>query len=247
MSLLQQMLDYLFDNLELKVKVKPWRDSDKLPFYLKDAYDFFETKFMELPYLLMLQKSKEELFPGKVIKHQQQLKKQWQGNIVYVHHTMSSYDRKCFIQRGISFIIPGKQMYIPELAMDLREHFQRSSSEVKYFSRATQALVIYFLVIAKEGYFQPSQLAKELGYTKMTLTRAFDELETSSILEISRKGKERSLFFSADRKNLWERARPFLRSPVKKRILIKTKKGKMAIFSKVIFGLSATSRRISIR
>jgi DNA-binding MarR family transcriptional regulator len=246
MSLLQQTLDYLFDNLELKVKVKPWRDSGKLPFYLKDAYDFFETKFMKFSCLLMLRKSREELSPGKVFKQQQQLRKQWQGNIVYVHHMISSHDRKRLIQQGISFIIPGKQMYIPELAMDLREHFRQSSSVIQYLSRATQALVLYFLVIAKKGYFRPSQLAKELGYTKMTLTRAFDELETFNILKISRKGKERSLSFSGDRKSLWERVKPFLRSPVKKKVLIKTKKGKMAIFSRVISGLSALAHFSSL-
>lgn len=246
MSLIQQTLDYLSENLELNVKVSPWRDRRKLPIYLKDAYDFFEAKLMGLSYLLMLQRSSEELSPGKVFKHQQQLQKLWQGNIVYVHHMMSSYNRKRFIKQRTSFIVPRKQMYLPELAMDLREYFQQPSSSNQDFSRATQALIMYFLVIAEEGLFQPSQLAKKIGYTKMTLTRAFDELEALDIFEISRKGKERTLFFSGDRQSLWERVKPFLRSPVKKKVLIKIRQEKMSTISRVISGLNALAHYSSL-
>lgn len=246
MSLIQQAVDYLFENLELKMKAMPWKGKDKTPFYLKNTYDFFEVGLMGLSYLFVACKFNEELPPGKVLKHWQQLQKIWGGSIVYVHHMMSSHNRKRFIQQRISFLVPGKQMYLPELAIDLREHFQQPSSVSQCFGRATQALVIYFLMIAKKGNYLPSQLAKELGYTKMTLTRAFDELEALDIFEISRKGRERTLFFFGDGQRLWEKAKPFLRTPVKKKVFIKIRKEKREIISKVVSGLNALAHRSSL-
>lgn len=246
MSLMQQAMDYLFENLEIKMKVLPWKGEEKLPFYLKNTYDFFEAKLMGYSYLFVTCKSNEEHPPGKVLKHWQQLQKIWERGLVYVHHVMSPHNRKRFIQQRISFIVPGKQMYLSDLAIDLREHFHQTSKVGQHFSRATQALVIYFLTIAKEGDYQPSQLAKELGYTKMTLTRAFDELEAFDIFKISRKGKERNLVFSANRQHLWEKAESFLRTPVKKKVFIKTKKVKKSIFPKIISGLDALAHYSSL-
>ena len=246
MSLIQQAADYLFKNLGLTVKFMPWEGKDKLPFYLKDSYDFFEAKLIKLSCLLVVCNSDEELSPGKVLKHYQRLQETWEGGIVYIHHVMSPHNRKRFIQQHISFIVPGKQMYLPELAIDLREHFQKSSTMSQHFSRATQALIIYFLTIAQKGEYIPSQLAKELDYTKMTLTRAFDELKAHDIFEISREGRERTLFFSGDRQRLWGKAKPFLRTPVKKRVFIRVGKEKNNAIPKVRSGLSALAHYSSL-
>lgn len=55
----------------------------------------------------------------------------------------------------------------------------------------------------------------------MTLTRAFDELVSLELGEVVTEGRERVLRFSDGKKDLWQRSREFMRSPVKKRTIIR--------------------------
>ncbi len=48
----------------------------------------------------------------------------------------------------------------------------------------------------------------------MTLTRAFDELASLGLGEVVTEGRERVLRFSDGKKDLWQRSREFMRSPV---------------------------------
>ena len=62
-------------------------------------------------------------------------------------------------------------MYLPELGMDLREHFRKQrETSAKYFSPATQTVVIYALLYGKNEYFIPSEIAPKLDYALMTMT-----------------------------------------------------------------------------
>ena len=55
----------------------------------------------------------------------------------------------------------------------------------------------------------------------MTMTRAFDELETANLAEVTVRGRERCLRFNGSRREIWEKAQSFLRSPVSKRLFIR--------------------------
>ena len=54
----------------------------------------------------------------------------------------------------------------------------------------------------------------------ISMTRAFDELESAGLGEIISEGRERSLRFIESAKDIWAKAQPFLRSPIKKRFFI---------------------------
>ena len=63
----------------------------------------------------------------------------------------------------------------------------------------------------------------------MTMTRAFDELATLGIGEHTVAGKNRCLRFAMNRKELWEKVRPYLKTPVKKRVYLKGMNFKTAL------------------
>jgi DNA-binding MarR family transcriptional regulator len=64
------------------------------------------------------------------------------------------------------------------------------------------------------------EYARILGYSNMTMTRAFDELEEARLIEVTKSGKERFLHQNRNWKELWEMSVPYLRSPVKNEIYI---------------------------
>ena len=64
--------------------------------------------------------------------------------------------------------------------------------------------------------WHPSHAATTLGYTPMTVSRAVKELTEAGIGEIRRGPRARSLYFVDGPAEVWEKAKPFLRSPIKR-------------------------------
>jgi len=143
---------------------------------------------------------------------------------------VTAYNRKRLIEQKVPFIVPGNQMYLPMLAIDLREHFRRIREEAPTFSPSTQVVALHALLRDAGEVLIPVELAPQLGYSAMTMTRAFDQLETAHLAEVTVRGRERCLRFVGGRKEIWEKALPFLRSPVSKRLFIRrTKEEESAI------------------
>lgn len=228
---------YLSDVLALQVKIRPWLKGDALPFFLVDSYDFYELSLFEHSCLLMYSKENMEVTPALARKHWEQVQKKWKGLCIYSQPTISAFNRKRLIGHRVPFIIPGNQMYLPDLGIDLHEHFRKPYSQlIKLFSPATQTVVLYALFHGSNEGLTPSVFAQKLDYTLMTMTRAFDELQGANLGEVIKQGKERRWYFREGKHALWQQAKPFLRSPIKNLTWLTQKQ------QFTVAGLSALSR-----
>lgn len=219
-QLIQSVQKYLHQTLKVDIAIHPWKEQGKLAVFLTNAYDYYETSLFNQTYLLMVGREDTEITPATIRKHQEQIQKKWKGFIIYVHFALSSYNRKRLIEQHIPFIIPGNQMYLPQCGIDLREHFRTIHvKKDKGFSPATQTVVIYALLRKTDERLTSSILSKKLGYTLMTMTRAFNELKAFEIGEVNREGRE-CIWTFGDKYTLWTQTRSLLRSPIKKRIWV---------------------------
>ena len=173
-------------------------------------------------FLLVATKDKVEQTPVTIQKHMLQVRKKWEGEVIYVQQKVTAYNRKRLIQHKIPFVVPLNQMYLPFLGIDLREHFKNIRESEASFSPSTQVVVLYFLSENGQLRLTPKTLANELGYSIMTMTRAFDELDGAGLGTIAMEGRERVLRFNLDKKQVWETALERLRSPVKRKLWVKT-------------------------
>lgn len=216
---------YVHDALGVAVKTTRWSGADRLPHFLKERYKFAQAELLGLRVLLVLDTNPEEQSPAMVRKHLDLLQTKQHVDIIYVRAEVAAYNRKRLIEQKVPFIVPGNQMYLPMLGIDLREHFRRIRKEVPSFSPSTQVVVLYALLHDAGQVLIPNELAPRLGYSTMTMTRAFDELESANLAEVTIRGRERCLRFNGGRREIWEKAQPFLRSPVNKRLFIRRTEG----------------------
>jgi hypothetical protein len=165
----------------------------------------------------MITLNESEQTPATIKNHIRQMQKRWNGEVIYVSRQVKSYDRRRLIDRKVSFIVPGNQMYLPLLGLDLREHFNKTRAESKYISPSTQVIIINVLAKRTEQSLTSKDLAESLGYTSMTIIRAFDEIELHELGSSFYKGRERVLLFNLTKRELWDRAQNYMRTPVKKR------------------------------
>jgi len=216
-----QLKRYLQETLGIEVNPTAWHGGRSMPFFLRNLYTFLEIQLVEVCCLLMLDRSEQEQSSATVRKHMNLVLSKWNGEVVYVRGRVSAYNRKRLIEHKVPFLVAGNQMYLPFLGIDLREHFKKIRAKVEKFSPSTQALVIRILLGGNiDRIATPAEMAQCLGYSPMTMTRAFNELESVGLGKISTTGRERHLKFIKPVKDIWKEAQPFLRSPVKKAVQI---------------------------
>ncbi len=210
---------YIFNTLGvLGIKMASVFGTD-LPISLHEQYRFIVYEIAGESYLIMIPLLDGESTPETIRKHISMIGNEWAGEVIYLHSAISHYNRKRLIERKISFVVPGNQMYLPTLGLDLREHMKRlREPKRKKFSPATQSAILYVLYNWKVEQFSPSTFAKRLGYSQMTLTRAFNEIENAGLGESTNDWRMRMLRFDSEKGGLWEKALSYFNSPIKKRI-----------------------------
>lgn len=217
---LSELERYVHETLGVPVKSTLWSGAGRLPPFLRERYQFAQVELPGTRALLVIDTNLEEQSPAIVRKHLDMLQTKEHIDVIYVRARVTAYNRKRLVEQKVPFIVPGNQMYLPMLAIDLRENFRRIREEIPTFSPSTQVVVLHALLRDVRQVLIPTEIASLLGYSAMTMTRAFDELETAGLAEVTTRGRERCLRFSEDRKDIWEKAQPFLRSPVSKQLFI---------------------------
>lgn len=168
----------------------------------------------------MAVKDEVEITPANIYKQMKQLKVKWDGEIIYLQKAINAYNRKRLIQHKIPFVVPGNQMYLPMIGIDLREYFKKINSGNIKVSPSSQVVILNALLKDEVFTYTPTKLARKLGYTVMTFARAFNQLETLGIGEVKEQGRERTLRFENDKKALWEKSLAYMQSPVIKRVCV---------------------------
>jgi DNA-binding MarR family transcriptional regulator len=220
-EILLKFEEYLKDSLDLPVKVEKWQGINSLPFFLSGTYDLYEIKIFDRPFILMAPKNNEEFTPAEINRHIEIIREKSGQETILVQPSLASYNRKRLISRRIPFVVPGNQMYLPDLGIDLREHFKKIRSVPEYLSPSAQLLLLLIIIKRISKPITLGEYAGQLRYSKMTMTRAFDELEKAGLVSIYKSGKERFLNLNSKWKELWETALPYLRSPVKAETYLK--------------------------
>lgn len=215
-----QLTDYLNETLSISLSLSPWTDASQLPPILSNRYQFFQAEVFGYPILFIIDEDPDEQPPATIKKHFAQIQTKWDGLVVYVRERVTAYNRNRLIQQRVSFLVPGNQLYIPELAIDLHEYFRKAPVKNPTFSPATQAVFIYALLQPSTEPLTAAELAPSLGYTPMTLSRAFDAIEAADLGNTEVIGRIRYLHLGTSKHDAWMQAQHYLRTPVKHRFYI---------------------------
>ncbi len=213
---------YIYDTIGVSVSSCIHTKITSLPFFILDEYHIYKVDILHKKCILLVSKTADEISPATIRKHVEIVRDKVSQDVIFVHPAISSYNRKRLIESRVSFVVPGNQMYLPELMIDLREHFHAVRSRRSKFSPSTQVVILYMLHNFLQQPFIPSDLAKDLGYSNTTMTRAFDEIEAVGIGRHDIAGRQRLLSVEDGRRELWHKAIDYLGSPIKSQVLVRT-------------------------
>ena len=196
-------------------------DSGDLPHFLKRQYALYRLMVGNVAFTAVFLRHEDELKPAQFIKHMSQIPSILMDDTCIVAYTLPTYVRKRLIEKGIAFVLPKIQMYLPALGMDLRARAgHKRSVAVERFSPSAQVVLIAWLLGKIEGNVTAQDLSKQLGYSAMSMSRVINELESTQVAEIERIGRERVVSFTESHATVWQKALPRLRNPVSKMVRI---------------------------
>ena len=109
----------------------PKNDLGNLPMYTTQAYKLYNMELFNRELVLLELKNEDELSLLQVDKHLQLLKNTLNKVLILVLENLPAYNRKRLIERGINFIVPGKQLFLPELLVNLSENYTQAKTKQK--------------------------------------------------------------------------------------------------------------------
>lgn len=206
--------------IELKL-VKISRDeAASIPVYLRNMFDIYRTFFLNREVVLIFTNDLNTEIK-QIEKYLQNLLSFFNPPVIIVFEEISAAARQRLINKKINFIVPGKQMFLPEFLVDLRETYKIPYKSDKKLLPSAQAMLIYNLLNRDEAIekYSLKELAQKFDYTQMGITKAANNLSNHKICEI--KGtKEKYLHFHKAKKELWDEALNLLVNPVHKQVYV---------------------------
>jgi len=186
-----------------------------LPLYLAKGYDFGEIKLFNQRVILLFVKNE---FTTEILKtHVARIKGVLNTIIVPVLPPVDAYKRLRLIEKKVPFIVPGKQMYIPDLLVSLKEYGNTkvNDRQSEKMQPAAQLILLYHMQVESLEGMNLGKIAEKLGYNPMTITRAAYYFHNTELCKIEGT-KEKFLKFNRSKRDLWEIAEPKMVSPITK-------------------------------
>jgi DNA-binding MarR family transcriptional regulator len=198
--------------------LEAWADA-RLPYLITDKYALLKGEVMGCPCVFMAARSAGQDAPAAIARHWTTVNREAGSAVVIVlAEALNPRDRQALIRSKVPFMVPGNQLFAPALGVDLRERFRAlKDHDGDTLSPTAQVVVLAALLGRAVNGANASALARRFCVSPMSMTRAFDELEAAGLAELRGHGRQRLLALALADRELWEKARPRLRSPVRKR------------------------------
>jgi hypothetical protein len=229
---MKKALAYLQESLGIQATASPIakRFLDRLPMYIQETFKLHQTDLFNREIILAELKNEDELSIQQTEKQVQLIKNILNQKVVVVLENVQAYNRKRLIEKGINFIVPGKQLYMPDMLIDLRESFSHLKTKQKNETLlpSAQFLLISHIIHRNRQWKLEEhpfkEIAKKLGYTPMAITNAIDNLKYHELVEVEGE-KEKFIHFRNDRHELWNIAfqQNLLVNPVIKTVYVDEK------------------------
>lgn len=152
-------------------------------------------------------------------KHIERIQKEENIPIVLILDNLPYRQKEYLIRDRIPFVVEGKQIYLPFMAMYLQERCNAEKQTYEELLPSAQLLFLYFIYNGAKD-LTTSQAAKDLELTPTSLSRASKQLEELQLLQTKKVGVQKILYSSDTPKTLFQNSKNKLVNPVKRKVFI---------------------------
>jgi len=182
---------YLKNNIDSRIRIKPWDRKKTIPVFLRNTYDFYEITILGEKYLL-IEIINDMPDVNAIKKHINRIEELTGKKVVLLYKEITRYRRKSLIENRIPFVIETGQIYLPFLGIILNNKVKDTkdtdNEADNYFPTSTQLAYLYFLY-NKGITINVTDFSKKMKFTKMTASRALNDLYDLNLLNYEIGGK----------------------------------------------------------
>lgn len=164
-----------------------------LPIYISQVYKAYDAILFDKNIVLAEKINEDDFSVLQTEKHLQLIRNVVGKTVVLVLENLQSYNRKRLIERGINFIVPDKQLFLPELLINLSENYShpKTKQKNKNLMPSSQFLLLYHIIQGNTNWNMEEhsfkEIAKKLEYTPMAVSYAVEDFMQNELIEVSRK------------------------------------------------------------
>lgn len=215
-------MDYITCLLGTKIKYELWQHEKELPYFISDFYSCELASIEGLKSIFLYPNSAEELErPNSIKKKIAKIQLLEPLPVVVVSKMLTRWHVQSFLKDRIPFVIPEKQIYLPFIGVALQNKFAAENKIVEKFQPAAQMLFLSYMYGTSQELLL-SAVAKQIGFSAMTASRAAKQLEQTGLFYSYKRGVNKLIGskLSNEKAELFFKMKPFLISPVRKKIYV---------------------------
>jgi len=198
------------DILGLTINFKKWNKEKQLPLFILNDYLIQKAIINDIECLSLTPRGDLPTLPA--FKKQISIIKEIENVPIFLQlDVISSFRRQNLLENKIPFILKDKMVYLPFMATYLTNTYHEETT-VEKLALASQLLFTWILYQNTNKYYI-SDAVESLGFSNMTLTRAYRQLCTTQLFEEHKDGRKIFLTTSLSKVDLFNKMRPYLQSP----------------------------------
>lgn len=199
----------ILDILGLKINFKKWNKEKQLPLFIFDNFLVQKVIINDIECLSLTPKGDLPTLPA--FKKQISIIKEIENVPIFLQlDIISSFRRQNLLENKIPFILKDKMVYLPFMATYLTNIYHEETT-VEKLALASQLLFTWILYQNTNKYYI-SDAVESLGFSNMTLTRAYRQLCTTQLFEEHKDGRKIFLTTNLSKVDLFNKMKPYLQS-----------------------------------
>ena len=197
------------DILGLKLNYTKWNKEKQLPLFILNDFLVQKAIINDIECLSLTPKGDLPTLPA--FKKQISIIKEIENVPIFLQlDAISSFRRQNLLENKIPFILKDKIVYLPFMATYLTNIYHEETT-VEKLTLASQLLFTWILYQNTNKYYI-SDAVESLGFSNMTLTRAYRQLCATQLFEDRKDGRKIFLTTKLSKVELFNKMKPYLQS-----------------------------------
>lgn len=152
-------------------------------------------------------------------KHMERIERTVGAPAILVPEHLTYRQKEYLLRAHIPFVVEGKQIYLPFMAVYLQERGDGEKQAVTTMLPSAQLLLLYYIYQGC-GELLTSEASQALSFTATSISRASRQLEEMMLLQTEKRGVQKAIFSDKTPKELFNAAKSHLCNPVKRTIYV---------------------------
>lgn len=211
----KELTRYIEETLGERIEWLPASPPVGLPHHLKLSFQIAKGRLLGTKCLFLFSERAEETPVPRLEQQLALFKERTKLPPVLVFEQFPARTAERLVKRRISFVIIGRQLFLPFLLVHLRKEPGKHllGSNVGPLSPAAETILVGQLLDGRFESMSGAEVAKVLKDSAMTASKAIRELAERGLCRLRKVGRKKLISFE-ERSVLWESTRRVLSNPV---------------------------------